>query len=91
MNPYFKTPITGYYLDIINMPILSKSKSDKEYIIEKKYEFNPALLSFDLYGTTSYWWVFIRRNMDKLEDPIFDFKAGVKLYIPSKLSIQNIA
>lgn len=91
MNPYFKTDVKDYYLDIINMPILTKSKSDKEYTLEKKYEFNPALLSFDLYGTTTYWWVFIKRNMDQLEDPIFDFKAGIKLYIPSKSSIQNIA
>jgi len=35
------------------------------------------------------WWVFIQRNLDVLEDPIFDFKPGTKIYIPKPASLKS--
>lgn len=90
MNPYYKTDEIDFYLDIINMPTLPFSIEDELYTIEKKYEFNAPLLANDRYGDTSLWWVFVKRNMDKIEDPVFDFKAGIQIYIPSKRSIEEI-
>lgn len=90
MHPYYKTQTVDYYLDLIDMPTISKSVEDKLYTIEKKYEYNPALLSNDLYGSPDYWWIFIKRNMDLLNDPIFDFKAGLTIYTPSKRIINEI-
>jgi len=30
------------------------------------------------------WWVFTQRNLDVIQDPIFDFRAGVEIYVPKK-------
>jgi len=43
-----------------------------------------------LYGTSKYWWIFAKRNPDRIEDPIRDFTAGTKIIIPSKNQIDNM-
>lgn len=64
-------------------PIKAKS-ADILYKIDKVYEYRPDLLAHDLYGSASLWWVFTQRNPDVIQDPIFDFKAGRNIYIPTK-------
>ena len=64
-------------------PIKSKA-ADILYKIDKVYEYRPDLLAHDLYGSSSLWWVFTQRNPDVIQDPIFDFKAGRNIYIPTK-------
>jgi hypothetical protein len=34
--------------------------------------------------------VFIQRNLDILQDPIFDFTAGTQIYIPKNSSLTEI-
>ena len=36
------------------------------------------------YGTKDLWWVFAQRNMDTIKDPVFDFVAGVEIYLPQQ-------
>jgi hypothetical protein len=45
------------------------------------------LLAYDLYTNSGLWWVFKARNPNVLDDPIFDFKAGTKIYIPKKTTL----
>jgi len=47
-------------------------------------------LAFDLYGDATLWWVFIQRNLDVLQDPVFDFVAGKKIYIPKNASLRSV-
>ena len=50
----------------------------------------PDLLAYDLYGEVNLWWVFAQRNMDTLQDPIFDFVPGVQIYIPKKTELFTV-
>lgn len=83
-SPYYSTDRYGKFLDVmINRPIRGRA-SDVWYQIDKVYEHRPDLLASDLYGNAGLWWVFAQRNPDIIQDPIFDFKAGRSIYIPTK-------
>lgn len=86
-SPWRKTSIINNYLGYFRIrPIISES-DDILYSIEPQYMYRPDLLAYDLYKDSKLWWVFVQRNMDVLSDPIFDFKPGVKIYLPK---INNI-
>lgn len=84
---YASTPQVTFlvnYLDIWNPPVVSASINDEKIVLSNKYQRRPDILSYDLYGTHNYWWVFMIRNPDVIKDPIWDFVAGIEIYIPSK-------
>ena len=89
-SPYAKTAFFGNYLDIINLPPIPKLASDQLFTVNRTYQLRPDLLAFDLYGDSRLWWVFIQRNLDVLEDPIFDFVPGTKIYLPKSSSLSSI-
>jgi hypothetical protein len=81
-SPYYQTKSFGKFLDVmVNRPI-TKLPDDVLYEIDSVYEYRPDLLSADLYGTSSLWWVFAQRNPNVLVDPLLDFLAGTRIYIP---------
>jgi hypothetical protein len=81
-SPYYQTKTFGKFLDVmVNRPI-TKQPDDVLYEIDKVYEYRPDLLAADLYGTSSLWWVFAQRNANVLVDPLLDFTAGTRIYIP---------
>lgn len=82
-SPYSKTPQSSWYLDIMEPINIVPDETDDFIVVEAKYENRPDLLSYDLYGTTDYWWVFMVRNMNEIKDPIFDLKAGMTIFVPS--------
>lgn len=89
-SPWFKTPITQNYLDVLSIRPVAAQTSDFLYTIESQYTFRPDLLAYDLYGDATLWWVFIQRNLDVLQDPIFDFVPGTKIYIPKASGLQSL-
>lgn len=89
-SPWYTTEISNNYLDILSIRPVSAEPDDFLYTIESQYEYRPDLLAFDLYGQASLWWVFIQRNLDVLQDPIFDFVVGTKIYIPKNSSLRTI-
>lgn len=87
---YIKTPIVdNTYLDIMVDRYIFLDPNDEIYQIEQKYHKRPDLLSFHIYGTSKYWWVFARRNMNILIDPINDFVTGTTIKIPSMKNLEN--
>jgi alpha-L-fucosidase len=89
-SPYFDTLITNNALDILSIRPVSAESDDFLYTIESQYALRPDLLAFDIYGTPSLWWVFIQRNLNVLQDPIFDFVPGVQIYLPKKSSLIRV-
>lgn len=83
-SPYYGTGVFGNFLDIIEYTAVSQQPDDVLYVIDKVYEFRPDLLAFDLYGNAGLWWVFRSRNPNSIDDPIFDFRSGVTIYVPKK-------
>jgi len=89
-SPWFSTSITQNYLDILSIRPVAAQASDFLYTIESQYTFRPDLLAFDLYNDAGLWWVFIQRNLDVLQDPIFDFVPGTKIYIPKGSGLKSV-
>ena len=88
-SPYADTNQTSLYLDFyVDRPIL-KFDDDELIVITTKHEYKPDLLSQDLYGTPYFWWVFQRRNMEVIKDPVWDLKAGLEIQVPSRERIAN--
>ena len=89
-SPWASTPITRNYLDVLRIRSVSSDSDDFLYTIQPQYNLRPDLLAHDLYGDSALWWVFIQRNLDTLQDPIFDFTAGTQIYIPKNSSLTEI-
>jgi hypothetical protein len=83
-SPWADTLITANNLDFLaHRPILPTA-DDPLYEIETQYTYRPDLLSYELYNTPKLWWVFMHRNLDVMQDPIFDFVPGKLIYLPIK-------
>ena len=83
-SPYANTKLFGdTFLDVLNYRPIPKNSSDSLFTITTQYEYRPDLLAQDLYSNSKLWWVFAARNPNVLgPDPYFNFKTGVKIYIP---------
>ena len=89
-SPYAETPQTSWYLGIYKDRSIPPSPTDTIRTLEARYEYRPDLLSNDLYGTPLYWWVFYVRNINIIRDPIWDFKAGIRIYTPSSEYLKRV-
>lgn len=83
-SPYADTNQTSWYLDQYEDRPILKFEDDQLIVLTSKYEYKPDLLSHDLYGTPRFWWVFQRRNLELIKDPIWDFKVGLEIQVPSR-------
>lgn len=84
VSPWARTKVKSGYLDHFAIRPVAAEDDDILYTIEPQFSNRPDLLAYYLYDTTKLWWVFTQRNMDVLRDPIFDFRAGVEIYVPKK-------
>ncbi len=57
-----KTEITPGFLGWWDKDFLQYHSSDLIYVLEKKFEQRPDLLSFSLYDDPSLWWVICQYN-----------------------------
>ena len=84
-SPYFNTSVFGNkFLDVMIYTPIDKQVDDVSFTINGIYANRPDLLAFDLYGDSALWWVFRARNPNVIDDPIFDFQAGVSIMVPKK-------
>lgn len=86
-SPYYNTPQITQYVDYLSfwngMYILPKS-SDLLMQLDPQYQYRPDLLAYAQYGTPQLWWVFMMRNPNVIKDPVWDFLANIRLYVPQK-------
>jgi len=90
VSPWYTTPITNNYLDVLTIRPVPASADDFLYTIQPQYTYRPDLLAFDLYKNAGLWWVFIQRNLDVLQDPILDFVPGAQIYIPQGTGLATL-
>ena len=88
-SPYRTTGTVENALDILNLRTITKYPDDIVFEINNIYALRPDKLAFDLYGDPGLWWVFSVRNHNVIEDPIFDFQLGKKIYLPKKSTLQQ--
>lgn len=89
-SPYAITQQTSWYLGPIRLRLIPSDTSDRYIAITSSYEYRPDTLSYDLYGTPAYWWIFMIRNMDQIRDPIWDLKSGMAIYVPTLERLQKL-
>lgn len=90
-SAYKNTPMfQGRFLDIMVPRDIPKVADDILYTISKTYEFRPDRLAYDLYGDPKLWWVFAARNKNTIYDPVWDFKAGYRIFLPKKATLQQV-
>lgn len=89
-SPYATTEIVNGYLDVVDFRDLPIEKNDTLFEVTSTYENRPDLLAYDLYQDSKLWWVFAVRNKSKLKDPVFDLKAGTKIYLPKLSTIKRV-
>ena len=89
-SPYYVTPYSQFFLDVmVNRPI-PKEPDDRLFKINQTYQYRPDLLSFDLYDTPNLWWVFYQRNPNTLTKPPLDFKTNTVIYLPKITTLRNV-
>ena len=89
-SPWYTTEIKQDYLDVLSIRPVSAELDDFLYTIESQYTYRPDLLAYDLYNDANLWWVFIQRNLYVLQDPIFDFVPGKKIYLPKNANLRAV-
>lgn len=88
-SPYYTTEYNQFYLDImVNRPI-PKEDDDITFVINQTYQYRPDLLAFDLYQTSTLWWVFYQRNPNTLTRPPLDFRAGTRIFLPKIATLKS--
>lgn len=88
-SPYYGTTTYRNFLDVRQHRRVPPQADDATYTIKEIHQYRPDLLAYDVYGDPSLWWVFIARNPNTLEDPVWDFKAGKKIFIPKKSTLEE--
>lgn len=89
-SPYYRTKTVQNYLDVLTIRPVSAEPDDYLYTIQAQYTYRPDLLAYDLYKESKLWWIFIQRNLDVLQDPIFDFVPGKQIYVPKASSLKTV-
>lgn len=88
-SPYAATKVINGYLDILNFIDIPAKDNDVQFTITNYYSHRPDLLSYDVYGTPSLWWVFAVRNKDIIQDSVFDFIPGQTIFLPQLTTINQ--
>ena len=91
-SPYkiTSTNETDEHMDFFRIRAIPAGSDDVEYTIAPQYNQRPDLLAHDIYNDARLWWVFAQRNMDIIEDPIYDFKSGSKIYVPKGAALKTV-
>jgi len=89
-SPWAKTKLVDdLYLDILSIRSVPAEDDDVLYTIPNHYIHRPDLLAYDLYGDKNLWWVFAQRNMDIIQDPVYDIEPGVQIRLPKGSNLKK--
>jgi len=89
-SPYGITEMFGNFLDIYTHRSIPYKQDDVLFTITSTYQYRPDLLAYDLYNNPNLWWVFMVRNPNAMQDPIWDFKVGTQIYLPKQATLDSV-
>lgn len=89
-SPYTATPQTSWYIGTMVFRPIPADSGDQPFTLQMRHQYRPDRLSFDLYGTPSYWWVFCVRNSFLRRDPVWNFTNGLTITVPSAVYLQKL-
>jgi hypothetical protein len=82
-SPYFATPQISWHINRFVFRPVPPDANDTLYTLQNRHQYRPDRLSFDLYKTPVYWWVFCERNPFLRSDPVWNFIPGLQIMVPS--------
>lgn len=82
-SPYAATPQTSWYIKNLVFRPVPPDSADTRFTLSTRHQYRPDQLSYDLYTTPNYWWIFCERNPFLRGDPIWGFLAGLQIMVPS--------
>lgn len=88
-SAYYTTGYNQFYLDVMTNRPIPKDADDLLWEITETYQYRPDLLAYDLYQTSTLWWVFYQRNPNTLQAPPLDFTAGTTIYLPKITTLRT--
>src|SRR4051812_2754896 len=89
-SPYAVTPQLTWRLSQYKHRRIPPASTDTLRVLPPKFNNSPDRLSYDLYCTQQYWWVFMLRNMNVIREPVFDMRAGISIYVPPLETINTV-
>lgn len=89
-SPFYLTKQNSWALSTWTPRNIPAMSSDAPMILSQIYQYKPDLLAYDLYGDSRLWWVWIVRNPDVINDPIYDMVPGTVLMIPEPTALKAI-
>ncbi len=89
-SPYSTTTQTSWYLSNWKYKPIPPDSTDELYTLLSRHNYRPDTLSYDLYGTAEYYWVFCIRNPFLRKDPIWDFVTGLTIIVPSASYLKRV-
>jgi hypothetical protein len=82
-SAYAMTPQSNFALGVYQHRTILPNSADKLWTIEPHFNHRPDLKAAELYGDSALYWVFMARNLNVIRDPLWGFKAGLVIYLPS--------
>jgi len=89
-SPYATTKQSSSFIGLYAHRSIAPNREDQRVTISLKYNLRPDLLSYDLYGTPDYWWIFAVRNPNDIRDSIWDFTTGKVVWVPSVSYLKKV-
>jgi hypothetical protein len=89
-SPYSGTQQFSWRIGRYEHRDVPPSSDDTTIIVEARHRYRPDLLSYDLYGSPAYWWVFAVRNPELRRDPIWALETGLMITVPSRDYLNRI-
>ncbi len=89
-SPYSATPQTSWYLGRFVWRAIPPNSGDSLYTLLGRHNHRPDTLSYDLYTTPAYWWVFQVRNPWLRANPIWGFTTGMTIVVPSAAYLRQV-
>ena len=87
---YRKTKDNEFFLGNYEPIYLPKDSTDYYMVIPTKYDLKPGGLAKELYGNPRLLWIFSVMNRDIIQDPLFDFRAGTIIRVPTKERLMSL-
>jgi hypothetical protein len=89
-SAYFSTTQTSWHINQFVMRKIRPNAGDTLITLTQMYQYRPDRLAYDLYRSSSYWWIFAVRNPFLRPDPIWNFIVGVTLTVPSASYLTSV-
>ena len=87
---WYATPQNNFSLGYYVFRDIPPDTTDTFVRLATRHTNKPTVLSYDLYSTPAYWWIFNVMNMDVIQDPLRDFIPGLVVRVPTLARLQKL-